>query len=228
MQKIAAQLRHRELTQEIYNIGDEVAEYIEHIAESIADFDGELAADCLAEFDEIIDDARRDSRRIVGELIGLRQALTSGVRAGVLSASASDEARLPEPELLDGTGLEELYPTAGTPLAISQLHDALDARSELTIQHLTELVDFTLQQTDRVARNLDAVSLPHMYGRIGTLVNEVSEGWLRTVADTHRAYTRSRRGEKPPAFLEERARVDAIVAKVAAKKAAAKNRNFAS
>ena len=228
MQKIAAQLRHRELTQEIYNIGDEVAQYIEHIAESVADFDGELAGDCLAEFDEIVDDARHDARRIVGELIGLRQALTSGVRAGILSASASDHARLPEPELLDAHGLEELHPTGATPLAISQLHDALDARTELTVQHLTELVEFTLQQTDRVARNLDAVSLPHMYARIGTLVSEVTEGWLSTVADTHRSYTRSRRGGNPPAFLEERARVDAIVAKVAAKKAAAEGRNFAS
>ena len=36
MQKIAAELRHRELTQEIYNIGDEVAEYTEHLAEAIA------------------------------------------------------------------------------------------------------------------------------------------------------------------------------------------------
>lgn len=228
MQKVAAQLRHRELTQEIYNIGDEVAEYIEHIAEAVADFDGDLAGDCLAEFEEIIDDARRDSRRIVGELIGLRQALTSGLRAGVLSASASDHARLPEPELLDADGLEELHPTGSAPLSISQLHETLDARTDLTVQHLTELVEFTLQQTDRVARNLDAVSLPHMYAHIGTLVAEVAEGWLHTVADTHRAYTRSRRGENPPAFLDERARVDAIVAKVAAKKAAARDRNFAS
>ena len=45
MHKTAAVLRHRELTQEIYNIGDEVAEYIEHVAESIADYDGELTED---------------------------------------------------------------------------------------------------------------------------------------------------------------------------------------
>ena len=35
MHKIAAELRHRELTQEIYNIGDEVAEYLEHLIEAI-------------------------------------------------------------------------------------------------------------------------------------------------------------------------------------------------
>ena len=106
MHKSAAVLRHRELTQEIYNIGDEVAEYAEHIAEAIADYDGELADDCLAEFCEIVDDARQDARRIVGELIGLRQALTSGMRAGHLSASAEPEERIPEPELLDAAGLD--------------------------------------------------------------------------------------------------------------------------
>ena len=93
MHKTAALLRHRELTQEIYNIGDEVAEYIEHIAEAVADYDGELTDDCLAEFVEIADDARVDARRVVGELIGLRQALTSGMRAGVLSASACPVGR---------------------------------------------------------------------------------------------------------------------------------------
>ena len=39
MHKIAAELRHRELTQEIYNIGDEVVEYIEHLIEAIEDWD---------------------------------------------------------------------------------------------------------------------------------------------------------------------------------------------
>ena len=49
MRKIAAELRHRELTQEVYNIGDEVAEYIEHVIEAIEDYDAELVEDCLAE-----------------------------------------------------------------------------------------------------------------------------------------------------------------------------------
>ena len=62
MSSTTAQLRHRELTQEIYNIGDEVAEYIEHIMEAVSDWDLELVEDCLAEFDEIITEARDDSR----------------------------------------------------------------------------------------------------------------------------------------------------------------------
>lgn len=217
MRKTAAVLRHRELTQEIYNIGDEVAEYIEHIAESIRDYDGELTDDCLAEFAEIVDDARQDARRVVGELIGLRQALTSGMRAGVLSASAAAQERIPEPEFLDADGLEDLFPLSA-PFSVRTMHDALTGRTELAVQHLGEIVDFTLEQTDMVARELGAVSLPHLYARIGELVEAAVEGWMETVCVDHPAFTRTMRGANPPAFLVERARIDAIVAKVAAKR----------
>ena len=217
MHKTAAMLRHRELTQEIYNIGDEVAEYIEHIAESIADYDGELADDCLAEFSEIVDDARQDARRVVGELIGLRQALTSGMRAGVLSASAHPEEKVPEPELLDACGLEDLFPL-DAPYSVQTMHDALTGRTDLVIQHLGEVVEFVLEQTDRVARELGAVSLPHLYARVGELVEAASDGWIETVCADHPAFTRTMRGQNPPEFLEERARINAIVAKVAAKR----------
>ena len=216
MHKSAAVLRHRELTQEIYNIGDEVAEYAEHIAEAIADYDGELADDCLAEFCEIVDDARQDARRIVGELIGLRQALTSGMRAGHLSASAEPEERIPEPELLDAAGLDDLFPLE-VPYSVQMMQDALTGRTDLVVQHLEELVAFVLEQTDMVARELGAVSLPHLYARAGALVEAAVDGWIETVFEDHPAFARTMRGTNPPEFLEERARIDAIVARVAAK-----------
>ena len=217
MHKTAAVLRHRELTQEIYNIGDEVAEYAEHIAEAIADYDGELADDCLAEFCEIVDDARQDARRIVGELIGLRQALTSGMRAGHLSASAEPEERIPEPELLDACGLTDLFPL-DVPYSVQMMQDALTGRTDLVVQHLSEIVAFVLEQTDMVARELGAVSLPHLYARAGVLVEEAVDGWIDTVYEDHPAFTRTMRGTNPPEFLEERARIDAVVARVAAKR----------
>ncbi|WP_018296060.1 hypothetical protein [Corynebacterium lubricantis] len=218
MQKIAAQLRHRELTQEIYNIGDEVAEYIEHLAEAIADYDGELIEDCLAEFNEIIEDARVDSRRIVGELVGLRQALTSGVRAGVLSASASEEEKVPEPEILDGEGLSDLFPVFGALVRVNDIHNALESRTDLVVQHLGEVVEYVLEQTEMVARELGIVSLPHLYARVGDIVRVAVDGWIEVVAKEHPAFTRSMRGSNPPAFLAERSRIDAVVAKVAAKR----------
>ena len=217
MHKTAAVLRHRELTQEIYNIGDEVAEYIEHIAEAVADYDGELTDDCLAEFVEIADDARVDARRVVGELIGLRQALTSGMRAGVLSASACPEEKVPEPELLDATGLEELFPLSA-PFSVQTMEDALTGRTDLTVQHLTEIVAYTLEQTDMVARELGAVSLPHLYATVSELVEAAVEGWVETVCVDHPAFVRTMRGTNPPEFLDERARINRIVEKVAAKR----------
>ena len=57
MHRAAASLRHWELTQELFDIGDEVAGYVENLAEATRDFDGELAAECLTEFDEIVDEA---------------------------------------------------------------------------------------------------------------------------------------------------------------------------
>ena len=217
MHKTAAMLRHRELTQEIYNIGDEVAEYIEHIAEAVADYDGELTDDCLAEFVEIADDARVDARRVVGELISLRQALTSGMRAGVLSASACPEEKVPEPELLDATGLEELFPLSA-PFSVQTMEDALTGRTDLTVQHLTEIVAYTLEQTDMVARELGAVSLPHLYATVSELVEAAVEGWVETVCVDHPAFVRTMRGTNPPEFLDERARINRIVEKVAAKR----------
>ena len=217
MHKTAAVLRHRELTQEIYNIGDEVAEYAEHIAEAIADYDGELADDCLAEFSEIVDDARQDARRVVGELIGLRQALTSGMRAGILSASAEPKEKIPEPEYLDTDGLVDLFPLEA-PYSVQTMQDALTGRTDLVVQHLGEVVEYVLEQTDMVARELGAVSLPHLYARAGELVEAAVDGWIETVCEDHPAFTRTMRGQNPPEFLEERARIDAIVAKVAAKR----------
>lgn len=219
MQKIAAELRHRELTQEIYNIGDEVADYIEHLTESVRDWDAELVEECLAEFAEILSDARRDSRTLVGELLGLRQALTSGVRAGILSASASADSRLPEPATLNADSLEADHPIDGPTVVVSELSEALDARTSSTVEWLDEVMEWVITQTDLVARNLDAVSLPHFYSRVGEGVNNAVSGWLTSVAQAHPAYARTMRGDNPPAFLAERARVDGIVARVAAKRA---------
>ena len=79
-----ALLRHRELTQEVYNIGDEVAEYIEHLAQAIADYDEELVVDCHAEFELIIDEAT------------VRALPTSS--GGVMGGSASAAATIVVPE----------------------------------------------------------------------------------------------------------------------------------
>ncbi|QCB28968.1 VENN motif pre-toxin domain-containing protein [Corynebacterium endometrii] len=226
MHKIAAELRHRELTQELYNIGDEVAEYIEHLIEAIEDWDDELALDCIAELRDIIEDARVDSGRVVGELIGLRQALISGVRSGTISgtisAASSGENAVEEPRTFTARTLEAEFPVSGPPIVVHELAAALKARTAATANYLREVVEYVLEQTNAVARNLDMVSLPHLYKRTGQYVLDAVGGWHHTVVEDHPAYVRTMRGHNPPEFLEERARIDRIVAKVAAKRAAAK------
>ena len=119
MHKIAAELRHRELTQEIYNIGDEVVDYIEHLIEAIEDWDDELSLDCLAELGDIVEDARVDSGRCVGELIGLRQALVSGLKSGTISAASSGDNDVEEPKQLTARALAEGLPISGPPVVVS-------------------------------------------------------------------------------------------------------------
>ncbi|MDO5031049.1 hypothetical protein [Corynebacterium sp.] len=222
MHKIAAELRHRELTQEIYNIGDEVVEYIEHLIEAIEDWDDELAMDCLAELGDIVEDARVDSGRCVGELIGLRHALVSGLKSGTISAASSGDFDIEEPVQLTARSLDEALPMSGPTIVVSELAATLCARTEAVTAYLRELVEYVLGQTDAVARNLDMVSLPHLYKRAGQSTLIAVQAWHHTVVDAHPAYVRTMRGHNPPPFLEERARVNAIVARVRAKREAAR------
>ncbi|MDK6259287.1 MULTISPECIES: hypothetical protein [Corynebacterium] len=222
MQRFAAELRHRELTQELYDIGDEVASYIENLAEAVADFDVELVHDCLAEFDIIAGEGRADSRVVLGELVGLRQALTSGVRSGTLSVfnrpaaapAADGPGQLTAADLLAG------HPLTG-PVVVAELAAALDGRTTATTDHLAALVEHLLERTDTVARDLDSFSYPHFLARLAADVHAAVEGWCATVAEAYPAYARARRGSHPAAFLAERARIDAVVARVAARRRAA-------
>lgn len=221
MTMTAAELRHRELTQEIYNIGDEVADYIENLIEAIADWDAELVEDCLAEFSEIIADARFDARRFTSELAGLRQALTSGLRAGTVSFVAEPAGGdVDKPAQLDPESLQRTHPVQDSPIIVRELAAALNGRTEDVIDHLEHLVEWTLEQTRVVANDLDAMALTKVYQCVENRVELGARTWLDCVAERHPAYTRTMRGHNPPKFLLERARVDDIVARVAAKKAA--------
>ncbi|AJI79523.1 MULTISPECIES: hypothetical protein [Corynebacterium] len=218
MHKIAAELRHRELTQEIYNIGDEVVDYIEHLIEAIEDWDEELALDCLAELGDIVEDARVDSGRCVGELIGLRHALVSGLKSGTISAASSGDNDVEEPAQLTARALAEGLPISGPPVVVSELAETLRGRTAAVAAYLRELVEYVLAQTDAVARNLDVISLPNLYKRAGESSLIAMQAWRHTVVEAHPAFVRTMRGHNPPPFLEERARIDAVVARVRAKR----------
>ena len=211
-----AQLRHRELTQEIYNIGDEVAQYIEHIMEAVSDWDAELVDDCLAEFEEIVAEGRDDARAVVSELSGLRHALTSGIRQGTVSARSALHIDLAQPERITATDLERDYPVEDL-VVVRELAGALNARTEGVVKHLEQVVDWVLAQTANVANDLESFSLPMLYGRVADDVCTSTRAWLDAVAHAHPDYAWTMRGSNPPGFLLERARIDAVVSRVAAK-----------
>ena len=74
-----------------------------------------------------------------------------------------------------------------------------------------------MTETERVARDVDSLSLPLLYARTAEAVNAATTAWLRTVADEHPGFTNTMRGHNPPMFLNERARIDAVVMRVKAK-----------
>ncbi|AKE40942.1 Uncharacterised protein [Corynebacterium kutscheri] len=213
-----ATLRHRELTQEVFNIGDEVATYIENLAEAIADWDGELVEDCLAEFTEIIDDARRDARIVITELIGLRQALTSGIASGTISIGMLTTKTVARPVVIRAEDLRTRFPIQQSPVMVGELTMALESRTELMGEYLSHIVEWVLADTERAAREIGTLSLPVLFSRVSEAVTSAAYAWLEAVAWEHPAFARTMRGNNPPSFLNERVRIDAIVARVITKR----------
>ncbi|MDO4928213.1 MAG: hypothetical protein Q3976_04025 [Corynebacterium sp.] len=214
MQVQQAIFRHRALTQELFNIGDEVATYIENLCEAIADWDAELVEDCLAEFQEIITDAREDARVTTTSLVGLRHALVSGMAKGSLGIEPAPVAPTQIPEPISGVELRAAFPLASSPVAVAELSERMQARTRFVQQYLETVVEWELLETQRGARALDLVDLPRLYRKVGEIVESVATAWLDAVAFEQPAFTRTMRGSNPPEFLNERARIEMIASRV--------------
>jgi hypothetical protein len=220
MQVLTATLRHRELTQEIFNIGDEVATFIENIAEAIADWDVELVEDCVAEFEDIIGDARTDSRTIIRELKGIRQALTSGLASGTVAATMPDgDEQMKRPTPMNAQLLRNQFPiTNNSPVMVQEINHILQDRTELVRQYLAHIVDWELAETEKAVRSAeDERTLLTVFGYTSDAVTSAAEAWREAVVADYPGVTRTMRGSHPPEFLNERARIDAVVARVKAK-----------
>lgn len=220
MQVLTATLRHRELTQEIFNIGDEVATFIENIAEAIADWDVELVEDCVAEFEDIIGDARTDSRTIIRELKGIRQALTSGLASGTVAATMPDgDEQMKRPTPMNAQLLRNQFPiTNNSPVMVQEINHILQDRTELVRQYLAHIVDWELAETEKAVRSAeDERTLLTVFGYTSDAVTSAAKAWREAVVADYPGATRTMRGSHPPEFLNERARIDAVVARVKAK-----------
>lgn len=200
-----AKLRLRDLTQALFDIGDEIADYIDHVAEAVADWDELLVDDCLRELNDIITEGRNDSRRAAAELAGMRHAMVSGLRAGTLSGrtSARLTPSIPRPEAL--TAADLLHLTAPV------------QRTHAVVDYLTTLADWVVEQTALAIDDLESVSIPLTATKAWQLVNLAVGAWMTVVVIPDPDITKTLRGNNPPEFLHERARVEAIVHRVAAK-----------
>lgn len=222
-----AALRVRELTQNIYDIGDEIAGHIDHVAQAMADWDPELARDCLMELDEIVQQGRLEVRPGLSELNGLRQAFVSGVRSGQMSGItttyphpgrtlsflhkagpdvsglASDKEKTTHP-----AAPEEPASMASTAAWRLWMRSAVEQQ----IAELTELSEWVVEQT-HLALEAQSVLLPQTYSKARQKTVEIA-GKFGAIIDRQPALAQSMRGEAPPEFLEERARVDAVVARI--------------
>ncbi|APT85198.1 hypothetical protein CAQU_09070 [Corynebacterium aquilae DSM 44791] len=220
MHLTGAKARHRELTQAVYDIGDEVAEYIEHLAQAAGDWDVELVEDCLEEFEDIVEEARTDARTVIAELFGVRKALTSGLHSGALSVGPQAPEAIPAPPPpVTAVSLVNEFPLGRT-VAVEILQDALDARTDKVLDFLDHIAEWVIATAGAVAVDTDSENLPLCLSKTQRLVVDATNAWLHSVAARDRSYARAKRGSNPPRFLFERAQTDQVVARVKAKLAA--------
>lgn len=258
-----AALRVRELTQNIYDIGDEIADYINHVSQAIADWDADLVEDCLLELEEIVAEGRAEVRPGLSELNGLRQAFVSGVRAGSMSGVTPSRT----PRALGGSVARGSdYPHPGRTLSFMRskpgasahrsLNDATapttpgasDPRrargaefAEASAEHapatmastaswrmwlreqaeriradLREVEDWVINQT-QCALESQSVLLPQAYVKAEQRAIELVGHWREVIA-RQPELAAGMRGEAPPEFLAERARVEEIVGRLQRRK----------
>ncbi|KAB3520909.1 hypothetical protein GC425_06625 [Corynebacterium sp. zg254] len=247
-----ATLRVRELTQNIYDIGDEIAQYINNVTQAMNDWDVELVDDCLEELHEIIAEGRAEVRPGLVELNGLRQAFISGIRAGQMSnpsasmtfdhpgrtltflhapfsqryaqavaeahgAHASNDGSA-APGQDEGPANQSMASTAAWRMWMRQ-------RNERCTSELYDLEEWIVEQTQRALES-QSVLLQQSFSQAERSVATIVEQWKHMV-NLQPTLAADMRGENPPAFLEERARVDEIVAKLARAKRAGETSNAA-
>ncbi|MDO4910420.1 MAG: hypothetical protein Q3972_01595 [Corynebacterium sp.] len=214
MQLADAKQRHRELTQAVYDIGDDVAEHVDHIVEAMRDWDVYLVRDCLLEFNDCLEEAMTDARRTIGLLAGLRLALTTGRFAGSIDAPEIHNPTVSEPELVDAHSLSSWYPLEDGLQDVTAMTRAISGRHEEALTQCEHITDWILDQTAFVACNLTAINMPRMLSTAGRYVDAIAKAWILKVGECEPAYTKVMHGSNPPKFLEERIRVENILTRV--------------
>jgi hypothetical protein len=217
----AARLRLRELTQGVYDIGDEIAEGIDHVAAAMTDWDVLLVGDCMEELAESVEQGRPEVRQYLAELNGLRQAFVSGVNAGTLSAPTDTwyhpgrtlSFLHPRQKLPDSTAQPVPEPPV---VSTATLRMTLRRRNEELTGELAELAEWVVAQTEEAVER-QTVLLPQSFARAWRHTRDTVATWNREVVGDHAALVADMQGEAPPEFLAERARVERVLARVRAR-----------
>lgn len=217
----AARLRLRELTQGVYDIGDEIAEGIDNVAAAMTDWDVDLVDDCMEELSEAVEQGRSEVRQYLAEVNGLRQAFVSGVNAGTLSAT-TDTWYHP------GRTLSFLHPHQEIPESLTRkapeppvvstatLRMTLRRRNGELTGELSDLAEWVVAQTEEAVEH-QTVLLPQSFARAWRHTRSTVTTWKREVIGGHPALIAEMHGEAPPEFLTERARIEQVLARVRAR-----------
>ncbi|AGP30474.1 hypothetical protein [Corynebacterium terpenotabidum] len=232
----AARLRLRDLTQEVYDIGDEIAEAVDNVAAAMTDWDAELVDDCMHELAESVEQGRPEVRQYLAEINGLRQAFVSGVQSGTLSGTipvsgdtfyhpgrtlAFLHPRQSLPELEDRP--RELF---GPVVSTATLRTTLRRRNTELTGQLAELAEWVVAQTAEAVEH-QTVLLPQAFAKTWTTTRHTVATWKREVISDHPALVAEMRGEAPPEFLADRARVEQVLARVRARNRDRRRRSVA-
>ncbi|WP_297008214.1 hypothetical protein [uncultured Corynebacterium sp.] len=219
----AARLRLRDLTQGVYDIGDEIAEGIDNVAASMTDWDAELVDDCMHELAGVVDQGRGEVRQYLAEMNGLRQAFVSGVNSGTLSAS-EDNYYHPGRTLSFLHPHQDPPPSTAPPVAprgpvvsTATLRVSLRHRNTVLTADLAELAEWVVAQTKEAVEH-QTVLLPQAFARSWALTRQTVAAWRRDVIGDHPVLVAEMRGEAPPEFLVDRARVERVLARVRARR----------
>ena len=101
---------------------------------------------------------------------------------------------------------------------VQEINHILQDRTELVRQYLAHIVDWELAETEKAVRSAeDERTLLTVFGYTSDAVTSAAKAWREAVIADYPGVTRTMRGSHPPEFLNERARIDAVVARVKAK-----------
>ena len=189
----------------------------------MADWDTELVDDCMHELSDSVEQGRGEVRQYLAEINGLRQAFVSGVNSGTLSASEGNYFH-------PGRTLSFLHPHQDPPpvtvpaavptspvVSTATLRMSLRRRNTELAADLTELAEWVVAQTGEAVEH-QSVLLPQSFARSWTQTRETVAAWKREVVGDHPVLVAEMRGEAPPEFLAERARVERVLARVRARR----------